>query len=151
MKPIAQTKFGKLPGPLKLAVIWLFLSSFNSFWRLVSKYTETRSTIDLGAIIFGFVYWGLAIGLINRDNDSRGWAVFITFLSSLVCLFGLAISVFEDSDPTKGLDIQTSLSHIQEITFIGAFLLINVGILFILMRPATKAIFAPQTNLEDIQ
>ena len=150
MKSITQTRFWQLPIPLKLVVIWFFLSSFNSFWVLISKYIETRSTIDLGSIIFGFVYCCLAIGLINRSNDSRQWAAFIAFISSLVCLFGLAISVFEDSDPTKGLDIRTPLTHAQEIIFTGAFLIINVGILFILMRPATKAFFAPQTIQAEI-
>ena len=151
MKSITQTKFWKLPVPLKLAVIWFFLFSFNSFWRLISKYIETRSTIDLGSVIFGFVYWGLAIGLINRSNDARQWAAFIAFIGSLVWLFGLAISVFEDPDPTKGLDIRTPLTHAQEIVFLGVFLILNVGILFILMRPATKAFFTSQTNLEDKQ
>ena len=151
MKFITQTKFWQLPIPLKLTVIWFFLFSFSSFWRLISKYVETRSAIDLGSIIFGFVYYGLAIGLINRNNDSREWAVFIAFISSLVWFFGLIISALEDSDPTKGLDIQTSLTHTQEMIFLGVFFILNVGTLFILMQPATKALFTPQTNTEDKQ
>jgi len=151
MKLITQTKFWQLPIPLKLTVIWFFLFSFNSFWRLISKYIETQSTIDLGSVIFGFVYWGLAIGLINRSNDARQWAAFIAFIGSLVWLFGLAISVFEDPDPTKGLDIQTPLTHTQEITFLVMFLILNIGIVFILTRPATKAFFTSQTDQEQKQ
>ena len=151
MKSITQTKFWKLPVPVKLAVIWFFLSSFNSFWRLISKYIETRSTIDLGAVIFGFIYWGLAIGLVNKSNDSREWAAFILFLSSLVSFFALAIAVFEDPNSTKGFHFQTSMTHAQEIVFAGAFLILNVSTLFILMRPATKAFFTSQTDQEQKQ
>lgn len=150
-----KSKFVQLSVALKLVVICFFLLALSSFWRFGID-IQTKRVLDIGPLLGGIVEWGLAIGLINRSNESRTWAVFIAFLSSLVSFFGLAIAVFEDPNSTKGfhLQIQTPMTHVthaQEIAFVGAFLILNVAVLFTLMRPSTKAFFTSQTNLKDKQ
>lgn len=150
-----KSKFVQLSVALKLVVIWFFLLALSSFWRFGID-IQTKRVLDIGPLLGGIVEWGLAIGLINRSNESRTWAVFIAFLSSLVSFFGLAIAVFEDPNSTKGFHFQiqtpmTHVTHAQEIAFVGAFLILNVAVLFILMRPSTKAFFTSQTNLKDKQ
>ena len=146
MKSILQTKFWKLPVILKLVVIWFFLQALSSFWKTGSLCIETRCTVDIGSLISGIICWGLAIGLINKNNVSRKWAVIVTSLGSLFGLFLLALAIFGEPNSPVGLQLQTSMSQIQTIIFLVVYLVLNAGTLFILLRLETKTLFTPQTT-----
>jgi len=113
----------------------------------------TRHIYNTGSLIYGIIWWGLAIGLINKSNESREWAISLVLLSSFVVLFALATEVLPDPNPTKGiqLKLQTFMTHSQTIVFLVVNLILNAGIIFALLRPATKAFFTPQTNQENKQ
>jgi len=151
MKPITQIKFWQLPVALRLVVIWFFVLGLNSFWKTISTYTETRYDLNIGSLIAGIVYLVLASGLVNRSNASRMWAILFASLGSLVGLFVLGVAVFEDPYSTNGFHLQAPMPQAQKIIFTVAFLILNVGTLYILLRPKTKVFFAPQTNQYDKQ
>jgi len=147
-----RSKFDQLPTVLKLIVIWFFMLGLNSFWRMGSD-IETRHIFNMGSIIYGSIWWGLGIGLINKSNESREWAISLVVLSSFVMLFALATEVLPDPNPTKGvqLKLQTSMTHSQTIIFLVANLILNAGTIFTLLRPVIKEFFTPQTNQENKQ
>lgn len=72
-------------------------------------------------------------------------------LGSLVALLGLATLIFEDPNPTTSVQLKVFIPRAEAIVFFIAYLILSAGTLFTLMRPATKAFFTSQTNLEDKQ
>ena len=62
----------------------------------------------------------------------------------MLFLFFAAIAVFEGPDPMVGFHFgYEKLTRIQTIVLIVVGLTLHTGILFILLRPATKALFVP--------
>jgi hypothetical protein len=147
MKPITQTKFWQLPAALKLVVTWFFLLGLFSFWKAGSLYIETGYSIGTGNLIRGIIELGLAIGLINRSNESREWAAFFVLLGIFAGLFLLAVTVFEDPNSVGGFQFSyNQLTRTQAIVFLVAYVALNAGVLSVLLRPETKAFFSPQTS-----
>jgi hypothetical protein len=144
-----KTKFNELPISVKLVVICFLFLGVGSIWRFVSIYIETKSTIELATLIRGIVELGLAGGLVNRSDGSRLWSAFFAFLGSLGALSVLAVLLFQDPNPGNGLQIQTSVPRTEAIIFLSVYFILSVGILFILMRTATKTFFGNQTKQED--
>ena len=141
MKPITQTKFWQLPFVLKLIVIWFFILGINKLWKIKVCLGEKECVLGDGSILFGIILIGLAIGLINKSDESRAYAAFVLFLYMLGGLFTLAVVVFEGSQLPKP----------QAIVVVVAFLVLNAAFLFVLMRPATKTFFMSPANLESKQ
>jgi hypothetical protein len=153
MKSITPSKFWQMPFALKLVSIYFFLLGLERFWKIGSLCIDKKCVLGDGSIIFGIIYIGLAIGLVNKSDESRTWAAFLVFLGLLGGLFFLAIAVFPDPAPTGNFQIGFSydkFTRVQTIIALVAFLIINAGVLFTLIRPATKAFFASQTIQEEI-
>ena len=73
-------------------------------------------------------------------------------LGSLVGFFLLALAMFEDQYSPKGFHFSyEQLTRTQTVIFVVAFLIINVGMLFTLLRPETKEFFAPETDQQTNQ
>lgn len=143
MKFIKQTKFWQLPVDIKFVVICFFLLGLSSFWETVSLYIETKSTLELGGIIRGFIEWALAIGLINRSDEARQWAAFFAFLGFLIGTFLLTIAIFPNPNPTVGFNISfNQSSQSQTIVLLMTYIILCVIILFILLNSKTKEFFA---------
>jgi uncharacterized integral membrane protein len=97
-----------------------------------------------------FIYFGIAIGLVKRNNNSREWAILFISFGVLGILLILAIVIFESQNSTDGFQINFNrLTRPQVIVALVAFLVLHVGMLFTLMRSATKVFFIPQTKQED--
>lgn len=140
MKFITQTKFWQLPAALKLVVIWLFLLGLNSFW-------QSGNTMDLAPLIRGIIELALAIGLINRSNESRSWTAFFMFLGILFSLFLLCIAIFKDTTSMEGFNISyEKFAQSQVVIFLMVYFIINAAVLYILLRPKTKAFFSSESS-----
>jgi hypothetical protein len=151
VKTITQTKFWQLSTSLKLVVVWFFLLGMNNFWQ-AGNYFFVKQTLSLVPLIRGIIEWNLAIGLINRINESRNWAVICVILSLFFYIFLLSIAIFRDPASIEGFNINYEVfTHTQTIIFLSALLTLSVVILFALVRPTTKTFFAQQTNPEDNQ
>lgn len=151
MKFIAQTKFWQLPFSLKMVVIWFLGLVFNHFWQVFDLFA-VKHILDLGHLIWGFVEFGLAVGIINKSNESRSWAAFFVFLGCLVLLFLLAITISKDPGSIEGFNITyEKFTRPQTIVFLVAYIIVNTGILFVLLGAKTRALFSekPEPYIHD--
>jgi hypothetical protein len=149
MKFIKQTKFWQLPLSLKLVVTWFFIVAVNNFWRFVYLLIA-RYSLDLVPLILGIVEWGLAIGIINKSNEARSWTAFFVFLGTLFSLFLLAIALYKDPRSVEGFNMNYDrFTRTQMIGFFVAYFILNVGILFALLRPKTRAFFSSENSQQE--
>jgi hypothetical protein len=124
--------------------MWFFLLGLQSLWSFGYTLIGIKHILDLGPLINAIIFWSLANGLINRNNGSRQWAIFWTVLGFLFFLFLAGVAAFEGPDPMVGFHFgYEKLTRTQTIVLIVVGLPLHTGILFILLRPATKALFVP--------
>ena len=101
MKSITQSKFWQTPFALKLVSIYFFLLGLERFWKIGSLCIDKKCVLGDGSIIFGIICIGLAIGLVNKSEESRTWAAFLVFLGLLVGLFFFSDCSFSRPKPNR--------------------------------------------------
>ncbi len=155
MKSIKQTTFWQTPFTIKMIALWFFVLGINEVSKLMALCVGGKCEIEifsvLGSILSVFIYLWIAVGLVNKNKTSREWATFFVSLGLLGILFILAIVVFENPSSTNGIQISYKLSRQQTIIALIVALILHVGMLFVLLRSATKAFFTLRTTVEDNQ
>lgn len=144
--------FWHFPITLKFVVIWIFLLSLSDFWNAFDSYIYDRS-IRIVPIILGVVYFYLAIGLADRSNASRIITSVVVSIGTLVRFVFLVLPYFL-KDLSPGYITYHSMRFPLSQNQSGAFLLLNIAlnaiILYVLLRPSTKALFSsPPASLSE--
>jgi hypothetical protein len=148
--------FWQFPITLKFVVIWLgFLGSYYVLEFIIGVVVLIRDIIkvsgdyglNIGSPVYAIILFTLANGLIIKRNSSRIWISIFTGISFVVMAIILGLIIFIDplhaSYWYKLFDIEVPVSQIQAIWLLGLFLILNASILYILLRPSTKALFSP--------
>lgn len=146
--------FRQFPPALKFVVVWLgilglynvlsFLNELRVFFS--GLLLDIDHNLDVSPILHAIIHFALLNGLLKKQNSSRIWAsIFIGFsaLAELI-LFGLAIFVTPPQAAFwyRLLTYKIPTSQFQAIELLVLALVMNSIILFILLRPSTKALFS---------
>ena len=139
-----KEKFVQLPSSLRMIVVLFIVLGLSSFW-VFGKKIEAENVIDIGPLIRGIFEWSLAMGLINKRNDSRLWVAFFTFLGFLFGLFLFGVAVFVDPNTTVGFNFSyDKLTRTQTIIFILGYIVVSGGAFIILVMSKTKSLFSQE-------
>jgi len=134
--------FWHYPITLKFAVVWIFLLSLGDFWSTLEYYIYAHSILIISGIL-GVAYFYLAIGLADRSNASRILTSVLVGIGTLI-RFGLLIWMLFETDLSLFLSYFSVRFHLVQ-NQLGAFLILNIAlnaiILYVLLRPSTKALF----------
>ena len=65
-----KMKFVEMPFLLRLVILWIYLISIAYFLKFLLVLL-LQSSLDVFSLMFGFLIWELASGLINRSNLAR--------------------------------------------------------------------------------
>lgn len=144
----SKNSFWQSPIPLKFVVVWIFFLTLGSFWVVADSLIFT-SFIKIVSFIAGVVYFYLAIGLAERDNAARTLTSVIMGIGTLIRIVLLMIIVFGkvDSGHIEYHSVKYPVLPNQVMTFLILNIIFNMGILYILLRPSTKALFAHLSSL----
>ncbi|MBI5934241.1 MAG: hypothetical protein HY867_11080 [Chloroflexi bacterium] len=140
--------FRQLPLALKLVVIWLGLLGFFDvieFAIEIVGYAKDHF-LNFGSLITAIIFFALAVGLINKRDSARNWTIILTGFGLLfVAVLLLLVFIFppEASYGLIFLNIDTPLSKIQAVGLLFLSAVLEVTVLYILLRPSTKALFTP--------
>lgn len=138
----AKSKIGfrQLPPALKFAVVWTIILGLFRLWKLV----VSISNINLNDIFAAVVYFNLASGLTHKQNSSRILSVIFLVIGTLA-RFVLLASAFNDQFGItfNFLAFEYDFSQMQVIIFLLSNIVLNIVLLYILLRPSTKALFIP--------
>lgn len=149
--------FRQLPPALKFVVVWL---GFICIFRAVDFILETKTFIseilldtdhylDLGGLISSYILFLLLNGLINKTNSARIWTAIFTglgVLASAIFLGRVLFMVQQHPSATLGYEIFNYDLPITLFQFVGFnlfWIVTNSIVLYILLRPSTKALFIP--------
>jgi hypothetical protein len=156
MRSIEQIMFWQTPFPLKLIAIWFCVPGIYTVWKIIDPCIGVKCEIEicstLWSLISVFIHFGIAIGLVNRNNSSREWAIFFVSLGLIGLSLILAVVIFESLNSTEGFNISyDKVTQPQAIIILVTVFALHVGMLFTLMSSATKAFFILPANLESKQ
>lgn len=138
-----KINFWRFPASLKFVVIWIFLLSIIDFWGVIDNIAYSK-VVEVGAFIAAVAYFYLAIGLADRSQASRiltsisvgiGTAIRVILLILLFVYKGAASAYIEYRF------IKYPIAQQEGITYLVLNVLFNLIILYILLRPSTKALF----------
>jgi len=152
-----KKSFWQFPIALKFVVVWIFFLCFFDFWAAVDGLISARA-IKVGSFIAGVVYFYLAIGLADRENTARILTSISVSIGTLVRMILLVLILLKevDSGYIEYNLVKYPVSPDQAIAFLTLNIVFNIGILYTLLRPSTKALFAhpasfsaPQETQQD--
>ncbi len=134
--------FWKFPVTLKFVVFWVFLLSLYSFWRALDIFIIDHA-ISVNNVVGGFVYFYLAIGLVDRSNGSRILTSIVMGVDALVHFVFLNLLFLEIFDPGYIVyySVRYPVSQGQSLAYQILNMMFNAIIVYILLRPSTKALF----------
>ena len=134
--------FWQFPITLKFVVVWVFLLSLFSFWRALDKYVLDQ-VISVNNVVGGFVYFYLAIGLVDRSNGSRILASILIGVDALVHFVFLILLFFKIINPGYIVyySVRYPMLQGQSLAYQILNMMFNAIVIYILMRPSTKALF----------
>jgi len=149
--------FRQFPPALKFVAVWM---GFNCIFKAVEFIFDTRAFIseiplntshiwDIGGLISSYVLFLLLNGLINKTNSARIWTAIFTGLGSLVSAIFLGRVLFMiQRHPSASLgyeifDYDIPITLVQFVGFNIFWIVTNLIVLYILLRPSAKAFFTP--------
>ncbi|MBI5934242.1 MAG: hypothetical protein HY867_11085 [Chloroflexi bacterium] len=138
--------FRQFPPALKFVVVWTYFRSLSFLIGLLLP-AFTAFQINLGNAVGFWIYFGLANGLVNKQNSSRIWCSIFVGLGTLIRAISLALIVlgYAKGPYTFGLIFtRVPLSQSQMAVSLILNLVFNAILLYILLRPSAKALFTPQ-------
>lgn len=140
--------FRQFPAALKFIVIWTIILGLLHFWEVFTDIVESFR-INLPEILATGVYFNLASGLIHKQDSSRIWSIVFLVIGTLARFVFLPL-IYLDHFNIKFnfLAFDYSLSDIQAIIFLSVNIILNIILLYILLRPSTKALFTPPPSPE---
>ena len=141
--------FWQFPLSLKLTVFWIFIDRLNRFLTMINKYIA-NSHIELGNFVTGVVFFSLAVGLIEKRNSSRIWASVWVICGTLIRFYLLWRVILYGVGPEANftfLSAKYPITNVQAILFLIFNIIFNIGVVYILLRPSTKALFSSQSVL----
>ena len=132
--------FRELPPALKFVVVWTIILGLLRLWDFV----VSISSINLADILVAVVYFNLASGLTHKQNSSRIWSIIFLVIGTLA-RFAFLASAFNDQFgfTFNFLAFDYDSSQMQTIIFLLSNIVLNTALLYILLRPSTKALFTP--------
>lgn len=147
----ANSKIGfqQFPLGMKFVVFWLGVVGVSRMLWFVERMV-IRSEVDLFQMIYGIINFSLVIGLIKGNNKSRIWAIILVGLSFILRTADLSQRIFIYPPTSSTFDlffVRILLPYFSVIILLIIALLINASILFVILRPSTKALFTPPPAL----
>ena len=147
--------FRQFPPALKFVVVWMGIQSLYGIIAFVLEMKsfgsnlllETEHNLNISALISAIVNFSLVKGMVNRENRARIWAIALRGASLLIVsiLFGwLTFIASRATAPSFGLDVYALDIPLSQPQFTELFILFfafNAILLYILLRPSTKALF----------
>lgn len=145
---VPREGFWQFPLSLKLVVFWIGLLCLLQFLTFFSNFFNDKGFV-WADLVYAFGYFSLTIGLITKRNYMRIWTIIWVVLGLLTRVVFLGLVIFSKEitfSPFefKLFSVQIPLSLTQWIVFWVLLLAFNAGILFVLLRPSTKAVFSDQ-------
>jgi len=136
-----QLNFRQFPPALKFVVLWMGLISLFYLQAFLQKaFLSLR--IDIFTFTFAFTYITLSNGLFRGSNGSRIWSGVIV---SVGTLYRVILLISMTRSLPLGYEIYgLSITHTQKIDLLILSLVFNAILLYILLRPSTKALFTSQ-------
>lgn len=137
--------FRQYPTALKFVVVWISLLAWYNLIRFLITAFGSLS-IDMFAFFQTFIYFIVSSGLKAQQNEARIWGSIVIGVGSL---FRVAILISMLFSWSLSYEIYvTPVTHSQKIFLLVLNLIFNAIILYILLRPSTKALFTPPPSPE---
>ena len=146
MEDVPKNGFWQFPTLLKLVVLWIGLLCLIQFVTFFSDLFNDTGFVWVN-LLYAFGYLSLTVGLITKRNNMRIWTIVWVVVGLLMRVFLLGLMLFNKQivfGPFvfKLFSVQIPLTQAQWILSWVPLLAFNAGILFVLLRPGTKAIFS---------
>lgn len=139
--------FWQFPIALKFVVIWTGLLGLFDLWNFIYKASEFH-VLDFWRLVDVLIWFALVIGLINKRDSAKIWTSIFVGISVLVGVIVLGWIVFTispaDSFTYELFNNEVPMTRFQMLALPILFIVYNVIILYILLRPSTKALFSAQ-------
>jgi hypothetical protein len=137
--------FGRFPLLLKLVVVWTGLLCLLYFLNFIADIINGKGII-FSTLFFGIVTLILTAGLANGSNSARIWTSIWVICGTLIRFFLVVMLLYNSEIDASFALLPAQYFHprVQAILFLIFNIILNIGIIFILLRPSTKALFSRQ-------